>query len=211
MSHEHGRGYCQEAELDEWLPMKFQANCKSNMNASMSLNTHTLILLQTQQKSVSHPSRKDAETIPRTTPHEPHLRERFHGISTMVSISAGILVYNTPSLCYLSSTFSLISHIASSLSFSLLLFFPQLNLAMLEHEFAHQSYGLNGNDDKATAMHVEDISRPKMEAPDLVRAMTPEQRAIAEQKLKRKLDIRLLPMLILMHVLPSSLQYPNSG
>lgn len=37
--------------------------------------------------------------------------------------------------------------------------------------------------------------------PPLVRAMTPEERAEREKKLVRKIDLRLLPMIILMYIL----------
>jgi hypothetical protein len=37
--------------------------------------------------------------------------------------------------------------------------------------------------------------------PELVRNMTPEERAGLEKKLVRKIDLRLLPMIILMYIL----------
>ncbi|KAI4745505.1 MFS transporter [Aureobasidium sp. EXF-12298] len=41
----------------------------------------------------------------------------------------------------------------------------------------------------------------RMEAPELVRAMSPEERAHAEKALVRKIDFRLMPMLVLMYIL----------
>lgn len=40
-----------------------------------------------------------------------------------------------------------------------------------------------------------------MEAPELVRNMSPEERAHAEKMLVRKIDFRLMPMLVLMYIL----------
>lgn len=37
--------------------------------------------------------------------------------------------------------------------------------------------------------------------PEIIRAMTPEQRAAAEKKLLWKIDMRLLPMIIIMYIL----------
>ncbi len=37
--------------------------------------------------------------------------------------------------------------------------------------------------------------------PELVRKMSPEERVAAEARLKRKIDLRLLPMIILMYIL----------
>jgi hypothetical protein len=36
-----------------------------------------------------------------------------------------------------------------------------------------------------------------LEAPEFIRNMTPEERATVEAKLKRKIDMRLMPMIIL--------------
>jgi len=77
---------------------------------------------------------------------------------------------------------------------------------MHEQEYANQSYGEHfgvDKDGKGSVLHMEGLpsspSSKGMEAPELVRMMSPEQRALAEKKLKRKIDIRLLPMLILMY------------
>jgi len=45
------------------------------------------------------------------------------------------------------------------------------------------------------------VSHGKLVAPPLVAAMTPEQRAEAEKKMRRKIDTRLLPMIILMYIM----------
>lgn len=44
-------------------------------------------------------------------------------------------------------------------------------------------------------------SRPALQAPEFIRNMTPEERAIAEKKLKWKIDLRLLPMVVLMYIM----------
>jgi len=85
-------------------------------------------------------------------------------------------------------------------------FSTQKPFDMNEQEYANQSYGEHygvNKDAKGGVLHMEGLPSPPsskgMEAPELVRMMSPEQRAIAEKKLKRKIDIRLLPMLILMY------------
>jgi hypothetical protein len=75
--------------------------------------------------------------------------------------------------------------------------------------------GLNPNpnlDDKVQSEHIDEgkgifnpAAESKMperifEAPESVRNMTPEQREAAEAKLRRKIDMRLMPMIILMYV-----------
>lgn len=71
-------------------------------------------------------------------------------------------------------------------------------------------FALGGVEAKATATeHIEQttlypeagpdgISSARLEAPELVRALTPEERARLERKLVRKIDARLLPALIVM-------------
>ena len=59
--------------------------------------------------------------------------------------------------------------------------------------------------DKVTAQHIdhpEDASRCSLNlvVPELVRNMTPEYRLRLETQLKRKIDLRLLPMIILMYM-----------
>lgn len=67
-------------------------------------------------------------------------------------------------------------------------------------------------DTKAAVDHVSDDATPatgpghapsssKLEAPPLVAAMSHEQRLEAEAKLRRKIDTRLLPMIILMYIM----------
>ncbi|KAF2874034.1 major facilitator superfamily domain-containing protein [Massariosphaeria phaeospora] len=69
-----------------------------------------------------------------------------------------------------------------------------------------------GIDTKATADHISDDvvahtepghghSSSKLQPPPLVAAMTQEHRVAAEAKLKRKIDTRLLPMIILMYIM----------
>jgi hypothetical protein len=85
---------------------------------------------------------------------------------------------------------------------------------------AHDNYekGLVGGDiesgsDKGNIQHVDHdgkgveipavatASRPAFEPPELVKNMTPEQRIETEAKLKRKIDIRLMPMIVLMYIM----------
>ena len=43
--------------------------------------------------------------------------------------------------------------------------------------------------------------RPLREAPPLIKGLTPEERAEKERKLRRKIDLRLLPMAIIMYIM----------
>ncbi len=66
-----------------------------------------------------------------------------------------------------------------------------------------------GADDKFTAEHISNTTsfenvqtvRRKREAPPLVRDLSTEERHRLEMKLVRKIDIRLLPMLVLMYIM----------
>jgi hypothetical protein len=66
-----------------------------------------------------------------------------------------------------------------------------------------------GIDDKLTTERISDHyerndgspSSSKMEPPPLVRNMSAEYRAATELKLKRKIDLRLMPMIILMYIM----------
>jgi len=71
----------------------------------------------------------------------------------------------------------------------------------------------SGSDDKGRIQHVDhdgkDVGVPAVatattrtfEAPEYVRNMTREQRIEIEGKLKRKIDIRLMPMIVLMYIM----------
>ncbi|KAJ5062194.1 pantothenate transporter liz1 [Bipolaris maydis] len=48
---------------------------------------------------------------------------------------------------------------------------------------------------------IKDDSRQKLQPPPLVAAMTPEERDLAEKRLRRKIDTRLMPMVILMYIM----------
>ncbi|KAL3421896.1 pantothenate transporter liz1 [Phlyctema vagabunda] len=65
-----------------------------------------------------------------------------------------------------------------------------------------QSAVVEKNDQAANSIH-ENEDKPKriFEPPVLVRAMSSEQRASAEKALVRKIDFRLLPMVILMYIM----------
>lgn len=65
-------------------------------------------------------------------------------------------------------------------------------------------------DTKATADRISDdvplpngdaIQHGKLVPPPLVAAMSPEERVHAEAKMRRKIDTRLLPMIILMYIM----------
>lgn len=63
-------------------------------------------------------------------------------------------------------------------------------------------------DNKAKTDRIsDDVPHPiaeqngKLAPPPLVAAMTPEQRTLAEAKMRRKIDTRLLPMIILMYIM----------
>lgn len=66
-----------------------------------------------------------------------------------------------------------------------------------------------GQDQKYKADHVDDDGsleastsvRRKREAPPLVKDLTPEERAGLERALVRKIDFRLLPMIVLMYIM----------
>jgi len=45
------------------------------------------------------------------------------------------------------------------------------------------------------------VTSRKFEAPEFIRNMTPEERHAAESKLKAKIDLRLMPMIILMYIM----------
>ena len=85
---------------------------------------------------------------------------------------------------------------------------------------AHDNYekGLTGgdidsaSDGKGQSQHVDAKDpanapatsiqpRRTFEAPEFIRNMTPEERKSAESRLKRKIDFRLMPMIILMYIL----------
>jgi hypothetical protein len=61
-----------------------------------------------------------------------------------------------------------------------------------------------GEKDSYDDSRIEDASLAQtctFQPPELVRNMSPEKRAAAEARLKRKIDLRLLPMIILMYIL----------
>lgn len=82
---------------------------------------------------------------------------------------------------------------------------------------AHEMFekGLTANDmdsgsDKGRTQEIDTVERgPEVvtsksrvfEPPELVKAMSPEQRAAAEKKLKAKIDLRLMPMIVLMYIM----------
>lgn len=62
--------------------------------------------------------------------------------------------------------------------------------------------GTVSSDEKDGHTTVEDARRqPRQQAPEFIRNLTPEQRAELEKKLKRKIDYRLLPAIIIMYIM----------
>ena len=59
--------------------------------------------------------------------------------------------------------------------------------------------------DRVETAHTQGLTR--MKAPELVRNMSPEERAHAEKVLVRKIDFRLMPMLVLMYIMPTISNY----
>lgn len=49
--------------------------------------------------------------------------------------------------------------------------------------------------------NLDDSPRARLEPPPYVRSLTPEQRKAVELSLRRKIDLRLLPMIILMYIM----------
>ncbi len=56
-------------------------------------------------------------------------------------------------------------------------------------------------DEKVGSKNVEDASRQRAQAPEFIRNLTPEEREALEKQLKRKIDLRLLPAIIIMYIM----------
>lgn len=56
-------------------------------------------------------------------------------------------------------------------------------------------------DEKITTTNVEDSAAQRQQAPEFIRNLTPEEREHLEKRLKRKIDIRLLPAIIIMYIM----------
>jgi hypothetical protein len=85
------------------------------------------------------------------------------------------------------------------------------NQENLEKGLAHVG-AESGSDDKVQSQHIDGkdaygipavATTPAriFEAPERIRNMTPEERHAVESRLKRKIDARLMPMIVLMCVL----------
>lgn len=75
-------------------------------------------------------------------------------------------------------------------------------------EFRHGEYGVTGDGKLYTQEHIETaevanaiVPQRTLEAPELVRDLTPDQRAKLEKQLLRKIDWRLLPPCIIMYIM----------
>lgn len=73
-------------------------------------------------------------------------------------------------------------------------------------EFDHGGYGVTGDDKVYTSEYIEQtgpnglVPKRELEAPELIRHLSFEERARLEKKLVRKIDLRLLPMIVIMLV-----------
>jgi sugar phosphate permease len=56
-------------------------------------------------------------------------------------------------------------------------------------------------DEKIGTANVEDSRPARMQPPEFIRNLSPEEREHLEKKLKRKIDIRLLPAIIIMYIM----------
>ena len=73
------------------------------------------------------------------------------------------------------------------------------------HDYVHHGSEENSTSDDKRAPpdlreDVEGVARSKREPPPYVSSLSPEQREIAERALVRKIDIRLIPPIIIMYV-----------
>lgn len=56
-------------------------------------------------------------------------------------------------------------------------------------------------DEKVETINVEDARLQRIRPPEFIRNLTPEERARLEKALKRKIDLRLLPAIIIMYIM----------
>lgn len=56
-------------------------------------------------------------------------------------------------------------------------------------------------DEKPAAVRIEDPEPQRLQPPELIRNLTPEERHELETRLKRKVDARLLPAIIIMYIM----------
>ncbi|KAK0615880.1 major facilitator superfamily domain-containing protein [Bombardia bombarda] len=62
-------------------------------------------------------------------------------------------------------------------------------------------YEPTSGDEKAGVTKVEDAARRGLQPPEYIKSLSPEARDEAERKLKRKIDARLMPAIIIMYIL----------
>jgi hypothetical protein len=70
----------------------------------------------------------------------------------------------------------------------------------LDRDVSEQEYAVE-SENASNGVLGSTPSRRGMQAPELVARMSPEERQLAEAKLKRKIDLRLMPMIIIMYIL----------
>ena len=56
-------------------------------------------------------------------------------------------------------------------------------------------------DEKIGSTNVENARRQRAQVPEFILSLTPEEREVLEKKLKRKIDLRLLPAVIIMYIM----------
>ena len=56
-------------------------------------------------------------------------------------------------------------------------------------------------DEKIRSTNVENATRQRAQVPEFILSLTPEEREVLEKKLKRKIDLRLLPAVIIMYIM----------
>ncbi len=80
-----------------------------------------------------------------------------------------------------------------------------ISKADIEHDSGSEGKGTNQHIDHVGEKGVLHGISPQptrlFQPPELVRNMTPEQREAAESRLRRKIDMRLMPMIVLMYIL----------
>jgi hypothetical protein len=133
-------------------------------------------------------------------------RLKSHAVVTLSSSSFKILIlYSLLSIKHSSQLH--IFDIASGFEHNTKMPYPNDNL---EDGLNFGTDRDSGYDDKGQAQQIDDIgmdgvmaSQPARipEAPECIRNMTLEERAHAELRLRQKIDLRLMPMIILMYIL----------
>ncbi len=78
---------------------------------------------------------------------------------------------------------------------------PTVKMAVSPTGKASKGDETGSTDEKIATTNLEDSSARRLQAPEFLRNVSPEERDILEKKLKRKIDIRLLPAIIIMYIM----------